>query len=915
MRVIEETPETPARGPHLFLATKIIPPRRPADLIDRPRLVGLAERAEAKRLTVIKAPAGFGKTSLALIWLDRLRANGTQVAWLSLDAEDDEPARFLNYLAHALQHACGNVGATAISLTADAAFVPSHAVVSTLINELVEVDDEVVLFLDDYHLVSHPAVHDAMSFFIEKAPSHVHVVLCSRTDPSLPLARLRAGDGLLEIDASALRFDYDETRHFVEHAWPGMMNASHIEALFAGTEGWAAALRISMSELSRKECQPAQQRNAPSGKSRPFAAYIEHMFERLPAEMIEFMLRTSILDRLSASLCEAITGLRTSQRMLDEIDGSQLLLQALDCDGQWFRYHHLMAEYLRAKLEAQHPGEVAQLHCRACEWYGGQELWTEAVKHAIAAGTTDNALRLMERCAMALVKKGDLLTLLSLQRRFPAGLAGAQVRVTLAIAWGMALAMHFDEALAMLGAVEQDIKSHTGAESEDIRWECQAIRSVVAGLTDDPERGLAIAEPCLERPSANIWTINVASNVVRFAHWKAGNLEALYATPWVAYSVEDDQRNLYSSVYRLCLLGHAEMQQLHFGLAERYFTESMRLAERYAGPGSLSVALCAPMIGQIWYEQGRLDEAEKLVAELMSVIDIAVLLDSALIAYRLLIRIAVARSDMRQAYGLLDRAQALGCARQWDRMTAATLTERIRLYLAEDRVVEAAACVAQLDQMARPNSRPSRSRSIEIENYWALGAACVAAAQHRTDEAAAVLSAALQSVERRHGDFLAMRLRTMLALVWLAANERTRAVEIFREVLKVAAPAGVYQSILDVGPDVGPLLHAVYEDARHTAQTNELISYINRLLDGWRVLYQSGGNRQHDTERGSLSAREREVVDLIARGQSNKEIAKTLGIGAETVKSHVKSIFIKLGADRRAQAVARARDLGLVGPH
>ena len=911
MRVVKETS---ASGLHLFLATKIVPPRLPVDLIIRPRLAGLAERALSKRLTVIKAPAGFGKTSLAVIWFDRMRANGAQVAWLSLDAEDDDPARFLNYLAHALRHACGNVGATAISLTADAAFVPPHAVVSTLINELVEVDDEVVLFLDDYHLVSLPAVHDAMSFFIEKAPPHVHVVLCSRTDPSLPLARLRAGDDLLEIDASALRFDFDETRRFVEHALPGTLNASHIETLFASTEGWAAALRISMSVLSRKEWQPAQERNAPSGTSRPFAAYIEHMFARLPAEMVEFMLRTSILDRLSAPLCEAITGLRTSQRMLDEIAEGQLLLQALDCDGQWFRYHHLMGEYLRAKLEAQHADEVAELHCRACEWYGGQELWTEAVKHAIAAGITDNAIRLMERCAMALVKKGDLLTLLGLQRRFPAGLAGAQVKVTLAIAWGMALAMHFDEALAMLDAIEHDIPSHTGAEPEDVRQECQAIRSVVAGLKDDPERALAIAEPCLERPSADIWTTNVASNVARFGHWKAGSLEALYATPWMSYSIEENQRNLYSSVYRLCLLGHTEMQQLHFELAERYFTESMQLAERYAGPNSISVALCAPMIGQIWYEQGRLNEAETLVGGLMSVIDVAVLLDSVLIAYRLLIRIALAHSDVSQAYELLDRAQALGCARQWERMTAATLVERIRLYLAEGRMSEATASLAQLDQLASSNSHPSRSISLEIENYRALGAASVAAAQYRTEEAIAMLSAALQNAERRNGDDLAIRLRTLLALVWLAANERTRAIEVFLEVVKVAAPAGVYQSILDVGPDIGSLLQAVREDARNMAQTNELIPYINHLLDGWRILYQPGGNRPRDTERGSLSSREREIVDLIARGQSNKEIANTLGIGAETVKSHVKSIFMKLGVDKRAQAVARARDLGHAGP-
>jgi LuxR family maltose regulon positive regulatory protein len=230
-------------------------------------------------------------------------------------------------------------------------------------------------------------------------------------------------------------------------------------------------------------------------------------------------------------------------------------------------------------------------------------------------------------------------------------------------------------------------------------------------------------------------------------------------------------------------------------------------------------------------------------------------------------------------------------------------------------VVEAAACVAQLDQVARSNSHRSHSLSLEIENYRAIGAASVAAAQHRTEEATVMLGAALQSAERRHEDFVAIRLRTMLALVWLAANERTRAIEVFREVLKVAAPAGVYQSILDVGPEIGELLHAVCEDAQHTAQTNELISYVDHLLDGWRNLYRPGGYRRRDTERGSLSSREGEIVDLIALGQSNKEIAKTLGIGAETVKSHVKSIFVKLGVDKRAHAVARARDLGLVDPH
>ncbi|WP_175150223.1 LuxR C-terminal-related transcriptional regulator [Paraburkholderia ultramafica] len=907
MHVIAAMPPNP---PPLFLATKVLPPRLPAGLIERPRLISLGRQAEYKRLTVIKAPAGFGKTSLALTWLGRLHAGGAFVAWLSVDTEDDEPARFFHHLAQALRNACPSVGASAISLTSEASLVPAHPVVSTLINELVEVDDEVYLFLDDYHLISLPAIHDAMSYFIANASSNVHVVICTRGDPPLPLASLRAGNDLLEIDASTLRFNFDETRSFVEHECPGGMRAASVKSLFASTEGWAAALRISASVLSRDESRPGWDVSVPSGASRPFAAYLEDMLKRLPADMVGFMLRTSILDRLTASLCEEVTGIAAEQGMLDTIAARQLLLEPLDIEGRWFRYHHLMGEYLQRRLEMQHRDEVADLHRRACRWYASQELWTDAVKHALAANDTEHAVSLMGHCAMALVTKGDLLTLLGWQRQFPAHLMRGQIKITLAIAWGMSLAMRFDEALAMLDATERDAGAAAGDTPDDIRWECQAIRSVVAALQDDPPRALAIAQACLERPSTDSWTTNVVSNVVRFGHWKAGNLAALYATPWIPYSLEEDQRNVFASVYRLCLLGHAEMQQMHFTLAERYFTESKQLAERHAGPKSVSAALCAPMIAQIWYEQGRLDEAEALLVDLMPVIDLAVLLDSTLIAYRVLVRIAASRSDTRQAYALLDRAQALGYARGWDRLIAGVLVERARLYLAEGRTTEASACVVQLDQLVGSRSSAAHSVSPEIETYRAMAVAWVAMVEIRTEEAVESLTSALRSVENRHGDYLALRLRTVLALVWLRANEQTRAVAIFREVLN--ANRGIYRSILDQGPEIGQLLRAVRDDTRSSPQTKESVAYVDRLLDGWRALYEPDAKPARDAEREPLSARERSIVELIAQGQSNKEIARTLGIAPETVKTHVKNVFVKLEVDKRAHAVARAQALGLV---
>lgn len=917
---MDVTEAMPAARPPLLLTTKAVPPRLPAGLLDRPRLTGLSAEAGKRRLTVIKAPAGFGKTSLALSWLDLLRAGGEQVAWLALDAGDDEPARFFHHLAHALLRACGSVGASTLDLTTEASLVPASSLAATLINELAEVEDELYVFVDDYHLIADAAIHEAMALFVAHVPSWVHVVICTRTDPPLPLGKLRAGNELLEIDAAALRFDLDETRRFVQTACPEKLPQGDVEVLFARTEGWAAALRISASVLAREHRPHGWKAGAPTGASRPMADYLEDILQRLPADMLAFMLQTSVLERLCAPLCEALTGLRTSQAMLQAIVARQLLLEPLDVEERWFRYHPLMMEYLRRRLQDTERQRVAGLHRRAWQWYAGEQQWTDAVRHAIAAGATGDAIRMMEHCAKALLKAGDLLTLVGWQRQFPADLMRAQLTVRLATAWGMALAMRFDEAAAMADAIEHDAQSKDKGEGETIGWECLALRSALAALQDEPQRALALARQYLAQPSTDAWTANAVSNVARYGHWKAGDLEALYATPWLADPVETDQRSVFSAVYRLCLLGHAELQQLHVAVAEQRFQEAMQLAERYASPRSIAAALCAPLVAQLFYEQGRLEEAEALLLEHMPVIDVAAFLDSVLVAYRIRVRIAMARANVVQAHTLLDEAQALGQARRWNRLIAAALSERTRIFLAEDRLVEAAACVTQLGRLACAGDDGTRTVSPEIENYRDLGAACVALKRHLTREAVAALEASLARLARGHGHYLALRLRTLLALAWLHAGERDRALQTFREVAKVAAPAGVYQSLLDQGPEIGPLLRLAREatpgyrenNRENNREAQAVNAWLDRLLAGWQAQHEPKSPSRREAEREMLSARERNIVELIAQGQSNKEIARSLGITPETVKTHVKSVFTKLGVDKRAQAVSRAQALGLL---
>ena len=265
-----------------FLATKVVPPRCPG-LIERPRLVDATSQLSEKRLAVVKGPAGFGKTSLAVTWLQRLQQSGNAVAWLTIDTDDDEPAIFLFYLAHALQHACEGVGAAAIDLIQESFLINPRAIVSTLMNDLADIDDEVYLFLEDYHWVANPDIHEAVTFFLRRAPSHCHVVLTTRTEPPLPLASLRAQNQLLEIDASALRFDLQETRSLLEIESPGTLVPSDMKLLHEKTEGWPAALRIVVSTSIQSRQDFAQYVRNLSGSQRPIGAYLEDMLDGLPA--------------------------------------------------------------------------------------------------------------------------------------------------------------------------------------------------------------------------------------------------------------------------------------------------------------------------------------------------------------------------------------------------------------------------------------------------------------------------------------------------------------------------------------------------------------------------------------------------------------------------------------------------------
>jgi LuxR family maltose regulon positive regulatory protein len=897
----------PGKGELPFLATKIVPARF-GGLVPRPRLLAILSEFPNKRLGVIKAPAGFGKSSLAAAWAEKLEQSGNCVAWLTIDPDDDEATRFLFYVSQALHHACPDVGADTIGLILENNLIDPTAILSSLINDLAEIDENVYLFLEDYHWLSASRIHETVAYFLKHAPSHCHVVLTTRTDPALPLATLRAQNQMIEIDAVALRFDIQETQAFLDSTRPETLEFPDVQLLQRKTEGWPAAMRIVASMPSRSGLSFREYVRNLSGSQRPIAAYLAEMLDGLPVEMADFMLRTAILDRLSGPLCEAVTGLTSSGAILASLAQRQLLLTPLDSSGMWFRYHKLLAEYLRQRLEADRSTETRELHRRAAPWYASQELWTEAVQHAIAAGDPDRAISWIKNCAMALIKRGDLFTLLEWQRQFPDELMRSQSEVQLAIAWGLALALRFDEALKLATEIEGDIAA-TRLPNSNLLCECQAIRSVAIALKDDSEQALPPAQSCVNG-SSDPWTANVASNVVRFGHMKAGNLKQFYATPWIPYSVEEDRRNVFASVYRHCLRGLAEERQIRLMVAEGHYREGLRIAEQNVGADSIAAALPASLIARIKYEQGQLDEAEAWVIDRIPLISAATMLDCVWSAYFVISRVATARMNFERARTLLERAENLGVARDWGRLSAGVIAEQARLYVNDGRLDEAAACVDRLERLARkyPAARPCAWS--EVEWHHKLARAHLLGEQSRPDEAISILQQLQREAEAmQHRQFL-ISIAIRLSAVQLTAGKVPEAVGRFRRVLAACAAAGLYQTVLDEGPLISNLLLTTRESGNVQA---DLIPYVSRLEAGLR---RAGQDRLTPNSGApiltALSRRETGILKLIAQGMSNKEIARSLDIGPETVKSHLKSVFTKLGVEKRAQAVSRAQTLGLV---
>ena len=522
--------------------------------IERPRLISRLTNAVEARLVLIKAPAGFGKTTLAVDWSDALRAGSQCVAWLRAEREINEPSIFLHYLGKAIEQACPGTGAPALDLMSEGFIPPNYAILTAMVNALAESGEELSLFIDDYHLIETPEIHQLVWFLLQHAPRHFRIVLTAREEPPLPLGSMHASGELLEIDAVDLRFSLEETRRLFGSLEQVQSSEAELNDLQRESGGWPAALRIASSSL-RAGVTGAECLRSRRGSAHAVEAYLNEILVRLPAEIYDFMLASSILRSPMPELCNELMGIDNGEEVLETLFHHYQFLNPETREPGAYCYHPLIADHLQRCLKREAPKKLKDLHRKAAGWYARHDRMVEAIEHAVSANDCEIAAAWTEQCAMRLIKEGKVRTVLSWRRWLPKELMRAHLPLRLALGWSLVLAAEREDALTWIDEIEADIAAGTPDPDGVAAREVLAIRAAIVGLSDKAEAAFVLGQRYMQDPLEDPWITNSVGNCLAFAHIMSGRHEEVDRMPWLPMAPGSYVRASSAQIYRLCLTG------------------------------------------------------------------------------------------------------------------------------------------------------------------------------------------------------------------------------------------------------------------------------------------------------------------------------------------------------------------------
>ncbi len=921
--------------PDLLVTKFTVPPVRSA-LLRRSHLLTVLDQSRSFPLTLLSASAGFGKTTLLSAWANQ---STSQVAWLTLDEQDNDPTRFWTYVIAALRHSGSPVGEAALALLQSPHPSLLTGALTSLINELAALSQDTALILDDYHLMREQAIHESLQFLLDHLPPCLHLFLASRGDPKLPLARLRARGQVVEIRETELRLSGEEAARFLTQVMNLSLTEEDIGRLERRTEGWIAGLQLAALSLRRHDDVSAFIR-AFAGSHRFILDYVqEEILEPLPEVQQRFLLHTSVLERMNAEVCQALTGEPASQQMLESLERANLFLIPLDEERRWYRFHTLFREVLLARLQATQPEQVARLHREAALWYQQQEWLHEAIPHALATQDFFFVASLLEGCVERLYLQGELKTLLAWIKQLPEEVLRAHPRLATSYISAFNFLSPFSdgeekEYLNLLWeGVEQTLQREgqttlTLTERDRLHHRMtilNAWRLAKKALSDGNVEQLSRVAEQMQHMPLDDDTMWQQYRLAPFAMaWRmAGNFPPMVSALQEGRKMTRMTQNRYQEVQILwgliaALIGSGQLRQAH-----DCCQELQRLVDSLGGP--LPVAAYPDVFqAQLAYAWNQLEVAKSAAEIAIEKTAPLQYMDILMVAYEVLVRVCIAQGDQasaEQAVREMERVnQSAGIPlfRPW------VESLWVHLWLAQGNLMKAAAWTEHT-----PYRQEILVYSREIA-YLALVRVYLAKLQYTL--ALQLLTALLSSAEQvaRVGSVIAILALQVAALQ--ASGATQEALRVLLRLLTEASPEGYLRVFLDAGRPMQQALQALLKTSHMQQDTSPippaLAAYAHTVLAAFE--YEQRQNVQQEVippaskalPRPSsqaaqqllepLTQREQEVLRLLAEGASNQEIARQLVVSLTTVKKHVSSLLLKLAAENRTHAVARARELSLL---
>ena len=904
-----------------LLETKLFLPRPRRGLVPRTRLRDRLHQGLAARLTLVSAPAGFGKTTLLVDWMADLSASvdgETSTAWLSLDAGDNDPATFWTYVITALRTVAPDVGGSALDLLREPQPPPMPVVLTTLLNDLGAARSDVVLLLDDYHVIDSPDVHSGMEFLLDHLPPALHLVLASRADPALPLARLRARGDLVEIRATDLRFTPDEAAAYLNGAMGLRLTPDDVIALEGRTEGWIAALQLAALSMAGRD-DVASFIAGFAGDDRYVVDYlVEEVLQRQPEEVQSFLVQTCVLDRMTGSLCDALTGQDGGREVLEALDRDNLFVVPLDGRRQWYRYHHLFADVLRARLLDEQPDRVGHLHRAASDWYERNGDRSAAIRHAMAGRDFPGAADLMEREMPVLRRDRREATMRDWLESLPAEVLRVRPVLCNSLAGARMSTGTFEGVEELLAEAEHwlDVSAGASASADEMvvvdRDEFLRLpagtavhRAGLALVRGDGDATVEHARRALALALTDDHLARGAALALRgLAAWSAGDLEVAHAS-YADCLVEFERMDHVSDVLGCSItLADIQVTQGRLRAAMRTYEQALELASRHDGRVLRGTVDMHVGLAALHREFDDLPAARRAMARSRELGEHAGLPQNDYRSRVVMAQMCEADGDLESALSLLDEAE-----RRYEGDFSPNVRPvpavRARAWIRQGRVDDALAWASRQGLSVADDLSYLR----EFE-HLTLARALVAEDTRERDEPGLdqtldLLARLLRAAQdgRRTGSEI--EIRVVEALAHQRRGDLARAVVALEAALGLAEPEGYARMFLDEGPRMATLLTAVADGGRSP--------YARRLRSAL------GAARDHGApERPAaalvepLSGRERDVLRLLGTDLSGPEIARELVVSLNTVRTHTKNVYLKLGVNNRRAAISRARELGLL---